>query len=229
MKNLRGTYVRRGDAARSIRRLKNAMLVMAVLAAGMAFADNRQPAVAVAGAAPAFSIAIGDARLREELSSTRGELDLANAQLERLNRIVAYSSRYGIAADLAGSIHDVAMAEGLDPELAFRLIEVESRFEERARSSVGAVGLAQVMLPTARFYQKDITREQLYDRETNLRIGFRYLRGLVRSYKGDLKLALLVYNRGPLAVENALNAGRDPANGYERRVLAGYHGKGVVD
>ena len=228
MKHLRGTYVHRGDSARRLRRVKNAMLVMAVVAAAMAFADTRQPADAIASS-PAFSIAIGDSRLREELAAARGELDLANVQLHRLNRVFAYSSRYRISADLAATIHDVAMAEGLDPELGFRLIDVESDFNERATSPVGAVGLAQVMLPTARFYEKDLTRDRLYDRETNLRIGFRYLRGLVRSYKGDLKLALLVYNRGPLAVENALNAGRDPANGYDRAILAGYHGKGTVD
>ena len=204
------------------------MLVMAVGAAAFAFADTREPTDAIAGS-PAFSIAIGDSRLREDLAAARGELDLANVQLQRLNRVFSYSARYGISADLAATIHDVAMAEGLDPELGFRLIDVESDFNERARSPVGAVGLAQVMLPTARFYQKDLTRDALYDRETNLRIGFRYLRGLVRSYKGDLKLALLVYNRGPLAVENALNAGRDPANGYDRAVLAGYYGKGTVD
>jgi soluble lytic murein transglycosylase-like protein len=85
------------------------------------------------------------------------------------------------------------------------------------------------MLPTARYFDKNITREKLNDRETNLRIGFRYLRGLVKSYKGDLKLALLVYNRGPVAVEHALTAGQDPANGYDRVILKGYEGKGLVE
>ena len=42
-------------------------------------------------------------------------------------------------------------------------------------------------------------------------------------------MALLVYNRGPAAVERARAAGLDPANGYDRMVAAGYKGSGVVD
>jgi soluble lytic murein transglycosylase-like protein len=85
------------------------------------------------------------------------------------------------------------------------------------------------MLPTARFFQKGITRDELYTRDTNLRIGFRYLRTLVREYKGNVQLALLVYNRGPQAVQNSRDQGLDPSNGYERVVMKGYKGRGVVD
>ena len=85
------------------------------------------------------------------------------------------------------------------------------------------------MLPTARYFQKGITREELYDRDTNLRIGFRYLRTLVREYKGNVQLALLVYNRGPAAVESSREQGLDPSNGYERLVTKGYKGRGVID
>ncbi len=177
-----------------------------------------------------FSFSLGDVsgELKSDLLNAQGELDLAKVQLDRMHKIFAYSSRYGIGADLAGSIYEIALAEGIDPELAFRLVNVESEFNEKAVSPVGAVGLTQLMLPTARYFDKDVTREKLYDRETNLRIGFRYLRGLVKSYKGDLKLALLVYNRGPVAVERSLTAGLDPANGYDRVILKGYEGKGLV-
>ena len=67
------------------------------------------------------------------------------------------------------------------------------------------------------------------DRDTNLRIGFRYLRTLVREYKGNVQLALLVYNRGPVAVESSREQGLDPSNGYERVVMKGYKGRGVID
>jgi soluble lytic murein transglycosylase-like protein len=192
-------------------------------------AESPEPQLAMASA-PGFSFSLGDAagRLKNELSNAQGQLDLANVQLERMHRVFAFSSRYGIGADLAATIHETALAEGIDPELAFRLVKVESDFNEKALSPVGAIGLTQLMLPTARYFDKTVTREQLYDRETNLRIGFRYLRGLMRSYKGDLKLALLVYNRGPVAVEHALTLGQDPANGYDRAILKGYEGKGLL-
>ena len=134
-----------------------------------------------------------------------------------------------MGADLATSIYDISLAEGIEPELGFRLVRVESEFNERATSPVGAVGLTQLMLPTARYFQKGITREQLYDRDTNLRIGFRYLRTLVRENKGNVRLALLVYNRGPVAVQAAQEQGLDPSNGYERVVLGDYRGRGTME
>ena len=181
--------------------------------------------------APRFPVVIGSEaiRLRAEIDAARSELDLANAQLDRWHKIFSYSSQYRVGADLATSVYDIALAEGIEPELAFRLVRVESEFNERATSPVGAVGLTQLMVPTARYFQKGITRDQLYDRDTNLRIGFRYLRTLVREYKGNVQLALLVYNRGPQAVQNSRDQGLDPSNGYERVVMKGYKGRGVID
>jgi soluble lytic murein transglycosylase-like protein len=167
--------------------------------------------------------------LRNQLDAARGELELANSQLDRWHRIFAFSSRFSVPADLAGSIYDISLAEGIEPELAFRLVRVESEFNERATSPVGAVGLTQVMLPTARYFEKGITREQLYDRNTNLRIGMRYLRTLIREYKGNVQIALLVYNRGPAAVMASRENGQDPSNGYDRVIMRGYKGRGVVD
>jgi soluble lytic murein transglycosylase-like protein len=120
------------------------------------------------------------------------------------------------------------MKEGIDPGLAFPLVRLESEFNEHARSPVGAIGLTQLMLPTARGYVRHVTREQLYDRELNLRIGFHYLRDLIREH-GSVHLALLVYNRGPGAVIASREMGLDPSNGYDRIILKGYKGKGVVD
>jgi len=230
MRNLRGTYVHRGDRERRHRRVRAGLLLAAFVASvGMVVRDHG-PTEAKAEA-PRFPVVIGSEaiRLRAELEAARGELNLANAQLDRWQHIFTFSSTYRIGADLATSIYDIALAEGIEPDLAFRLVRVESQFNERATSPVGAVGLTQLMLPTARYFQKGITRDALYDRNTNLRIGFRYLRTLVREYKGNVQLALLVYNRGPVAVEASRERGLDPSNGYERIVMKGYKGRGVID
>eukprot|EP01012_Entosiphon_sulcatum_P023385 TRINITY_DN28388_c0_g1_i1.p1 TRINITY_DN28388_c0_g1~~TRINITY_DN28388_c0_g1_i1.p1 ORF type:complete len:268 (+),score=20.00 TRINITY_DN28388_c0_g1_i1:660-1463(+) len=149
--------------------------------------------------------------------------------LSRWHRIYTFSTQYRIKADLARRIYDASVTAGIEPELGFRLVRVESVFKPRAVSSVGAIGLTQLMLGTARVFEPNVTREQLMDPDVNLRIGFRYLRSLIRDYKGDLKIALLVYNRGPSAVQSAISMGVSPANGYENLMLRGYRGRGTLD
>ena len=234
MKNLRGTYVHRGDAYRRRKRLKRTALALSFFGAAAFVLGNRKPAAPTAEAAPVhgsgFRINVAtDRSLTFALDSARGELELVRAQLERAQKVISYSSRYNIGANLAGNIVDVASAEGIDPELAFRLVKLESDFNVHATSPVGAVGLTQVMPSTAKFYVQGITREKLYDPQTNLRVGFRYLRGLVNEYHGDVKLALLVYNRGPVAVAKSRAQGDNPSNGYDRILTKGYRGPGVME
>jgi len=141
---------------------------------------------------------------------------------EARERVVdAYARRYGIEREMADAIERAARAERVETDLAFRLVRVESEFNPRALSPVGAIGLTQMMLPTARELQPGITRERLYDRDVNLRLGFRYFRSLLRFYGGDVRTALHAYNRGIGTVARIRRAGGDPANGYARKVLGG--------
>jgi soluble lytic murein transglycosylase-like protein len=143
------------------------------------------------------------------------------ALIDRATAVHAYARKYRISDELSGSIYDLAREEGLDPALAYRLVQVESRFSPDARSTQGAIGYTQLRLPTARGYDPDLTAQDLLDRETNLRLGFRYLRELAVRYQGDMYLALLAYNRGPTLVDSIRASGGDPANGYAGLVLRG--------
>jgi soluble lytic murein transglycosylase-like protein len=145
----------------------------------------------------------------------------ARASEARARVVDAYARRYGIAREMADAIERAARAERVDTDLAFRLVRVESAFNPRALSPVGAIGLTQMMLPTAVELEPGITRERLYDRDTNLRLGFRYFRHLLRFYGGDVETALHAYNRGIGTVARIRAAGGDPANGYARKVLGG--------
>lgn len=222
-----GSYATRGAVQRRARRLRRQILGVSVCAVLLVVYQANRPAEAAARAEN-DPTRVAE-RLQHELARTRGELADANQQIERWQRVFGFATSYDIAVDLATDIHDIAVAEGIEPELAFRLVRLESSFDERATSPVGAIGLAQVMLPTARYFQKDITRETLYERETNLRIGFRYLRALVEENNGDVRLALLTYNRGPTAVRLALRNGHDPSNGYDRILMRGYTGTGIIE
>jgi len=173
---------------------------------------------------------IGDNRtLRAELASTQGELTLIKAQFERADKIIQYSTQYGINAGLAGKVFDASIRAGVEPELAFRLVRLESEFNPRAVSKVGALGLTQLMPSTAKLYDATVTREKLFEPEVNLRVGFKYLRTLLDMYKGNVRYALLAYNRGEDAVWRDIRAGVNPGNGYDSSVMRGYKGKGRID
>ena len=161
--------------------------------------------------------------LADQLASANGERDLLKIQLDRANAIMAGSAKYQIPADLAASIYDIALSEGIDPALGFQLVKIESDFKANARSSMGAIGYTQVQVATARFYQPGVSERALMtDRELNLRIGFRFLNDLMTKFDRDTHLALLAYNRGPAKVANILARGGDPTNGYSDAVLDGY-------
>src|SRR5947207_880096 len=151
MRNLRGTYVHRGDAARQRRRLQQTLFVAGFIVAMFVIAKGRKPTPAnaepvVTGESNSPLFSIGDSRkLRRELETAKGELSVMKAQYERADKIMQYSTKYGITAGLAGKVFDASLREGLDPELAFRLVDGESQFNPHAISKVGAVGLTQLM------------------------------------------------------------------------------------
>jgi soluble lytic murein transglycosylase-like protein len=187
---------------------------------------NAEPAVTESRAS---MFSLGDSRkLRSELTSTQGELSLLRAQIERADKVIEYSTQYAIPAGLAGKVFDASLREGIDPELAFRLVRLESEFNARAVSKTGAIGLTQLMPSTAVQFDKTATRDKLFVAELNLKIGLHYLRTLLDMYKGDVRLALLAYNRGEDAVWRDVRAGVNPGNGYDRMVIGDYKGKGII-
>ena len=157
----------------------------------------------------------------DALSAREGELEQTRIELARLNTVIANSAHYRIPADLAAKIYDIAVAEGIDPQIAYGLVRVESEFTNRAISSKGALGLTQVMPSTARFFEPKLQRSDLFDPETNLHIGFRFLKELIAKYHGDVDLALHAYNRGPSVVDRVVRKGGNPSNGYARAVRTG--------
>lgn len=158
-----------------------------------------------------------DARLK----ARQGELELVRLEMARLNSIIGHSKQYKIPADMAASVYDIAISEGIDPKIAFGLVNVESEFYRKAISPVGAVGLTQLMPETAKMLQPGLEYTDLFDRDTNLRLGFRFLREMLTYYNGDLDLALTAYNRGPTRVDEIRKAGGDPSNGYADKVTGG--------
>jgi soluble lytic murein transglycosylase-like protein len=109
-----------------------------------------------------------------------------------------------------------AEAHGVDPLLVQALIQVESNYQPRAKSSKGAMGLMQIMPATAREYRV----RNAYDPKANLDAGIRKLKGLLDKFQ-VVDLALAAYNAGEGAVQkfNGVPPYRETQN-YVSRILA---------
>jgi soluble lytic murein transglycosylase-like protein len=164
---------------------------------------------------------------REALKTDVATDEVVRAWSERMQErerelvVASFAKEFSIPVPLARSIHSAALEQNIAPKMAFGLVKAESSFRTRATSPVGAIGLTQVMPATARWLVPGTTRSDLMNTDTNLRIGFRYLRQLLDQYDGDEMLALTAYNRGPGTVRKVMRQGGNPDNGYADKVLTG--------
>ncbi len=114
-------------------------------------------------------------------------------------------------------VHAEAERHDLAPELVLAVIEVESNFDHYAISYAGALGLMQVMP----FWLDEIGRpnDNLFDIDTNLRMGCTILRHYLDKENGDLQRALARYN-GSLGRKTYSNKVLDKLRTRWRRVNA---------
>jgi soluble lytic murein transglycosylase len=133
-----------------------------------------------------------------------------------------------------------ARAAGVQPELLLAVMREESALDPRVVSPAGAVGLTQLMLPTAQNVARRLkihrpTRADLMQPPVNIRIGARYLADLLERYDGSAALALAAYNagmgavgrwlteRGGLALDEFVEEiPYEETRGYVKRVLRSY-------
>ncbi|MEF9952342.1 MAG: lytic transglycosylase domain-containing protein [Clostridium sp.] len=99
------------------------------------------------------------------------------------------------------TIDKYAEINNLDKYVVYSLIKKESKYDPLAVSKKGAMGLMQIM-PETGLYLAKITKEKgfeemdLYDAETNVKLGTYYLSKLRDDFKGNMDAALAAYNGG---------------------------------
>lgn len=186
--------------------------------------DSRDLAALVAipgGKRAAALLQIGDAeRAEQELAALgagapavsraalalAGRANMPNLAL-RLGNAVAAGSGEGVYRDAA--IYPVPgwrPPEGyeIDRALIFAVMRQESAFNIRARSPAGASGLMQLMPATASYMAdgerfRGSARERLFEPETNISLGQRYIRYLLAdsAVANNLVMLAVAYNGGP--------------------------------
>jgi soluble lytic murein transglycosylase-like protein len=119
-------------------------------------------------------------------------------------------------------ISTICERHGVAPQLVKAVIQVESNYNDRAVSHVGASGLMQLMPATAARYGVN----SIFEPAQNIEGGVRYLKDLLQLFNSDLRLTIAAYNAGENRVMrlNDVPAFIETQN-YVRKVLALYNGE----
>ncbi len=132
-----------------------------------------------------------------------------------------------------------AKESGVDEALIYAVMREESGFNDDIESWANAIGLMQLILPTARSMGRRlgirVDRRALRRPLVNLRLGAGYLAYLEEKFDGNPALVIAGYNAGEGAVESWIEKrGGEPLDefveripyrqtrGYTKRVLASY-------
>jgi tetratricopeptide (TPR) repeat protein len=102
----------------------------------------------------------------------------------------------------AALVERAAQRHGVDPNLLFAVMRVESVYQRRIISYAGAVGLMQIMPRTGKLIagqldRADFSTEHLLDAATNIDFAAWYLASLIERFDGRVPLAIASYNGGP--------------------------------
>ena len=99
-------------------------------------------------------------------------------------------------SEIRQHIRVAAARYGVDSNLVDAVAWQESRYNPRARSSAGAIGVMQLMPGTAR----QLGVRNPHDVQQNVTGGTAYLREQLERFGNNVPLALAAYNAGPGAV-----------------------------
>ncbi len=180
-------------------------LIVLLLATGCKDGPSRKPrsqkqATAIAPRSGASNISRNSdvaERTRAVTRKRQGAWSLTSDKVRDVSRLVAEN---------AGTYD-------LSEDLIYGIIWVESRFNPRAVSPVGAKGLMQLMPMTARYLADCIDwsgRRSAFNPEFNIAAGSYYIARLIKEFNGDEDMALAAYNAGPAKVRRWMREGGLP-------------------
>lgn len=128
----------------------------------------------------------------------------------RNSPLFRYLSQHPNLKKYEALVDQAAQEFALEPALLKAVMAAESGFNPAAVSPKGAIGLMQIMPATAERYGltgdgKKPVEKKLTDPRTNIRLGARYLRDLLKLYPAQQELVIASYNAGEGAVQKYNN------------------------
>lgn len=161
------------------------------------------------------------AKFESELTETRSYIHSNTSENVIFLKVLILNKKTDpkLAREIAKSIYKWSRVYDRDPDMMISLISVESNFNSKAVSKVGAEGLTQIMPfwyeifkePEGTFFQVDKSIEYSHK-----------ILALYEKQYGDIGMALTAYNRGHHRIETDLIRGNDPTNGYASKILDTY-------
>ncbi len=117
-------------------------------------------------------------------------------------------------------VEKYSQQNGLDKYLVYATIKAESNFNPDVTSASDARGLMQLMEETAVersniIENNSVEAYDLYDPETNIKLGTSYLSYLLNLYDGNVVLAITAYNAGLGNVEQWIKDGIIKSDGSD--------------
>jgi len=106
---------------------------------------------------------------------------------------------FSASVPYAALINKYAAEYDVPVALAQAVVRVESNFNPKARGSAGEIGLMQIKPATARMMGYSGTRKGLFDPETNIKYGMKYLAAAHQLGGGQTCNTILKYNAGHAA------------------------------
>jgi soluble lytic murein transglycosylase-like protein len=139
------------------------------------------------------------AELKDEIRDQRADRTEKREKLiegRASTRGTAEESRGGKGNSLQSLVHRYAEANGVPAQIGHGVVMVESRYNPRATGAGTYIGLMQISYRTAQGIGYTGSRAGLYDPETNLKFGMKYLGEAYRQAGGNLCGAVSKYQGG---------------------------------
>lgn len=110
-----------------------------------------------------------------------------------------------VVSAIAYYVEQYCLENSVDPKIVLSLMARESSFRNDVVSPSGAIGLGQLLKPTA----KDMGVDDLFDIEQNTKATVKYIKWLLTKWEGDVDKSLASYKIGLGTVTNLINNGKE--------------------